>query len=86
MNGRECCGAPCQFWQKLPSSVSGSDRALGRCRFDPPTFSGERYVHEKEAHSLTGLDALDVASVWPLTHGDDWCGKFEPEGGFRGPC
>ena len=78
----------CTYWQLLDSP---SHEVIGECRFDPPTFHPVMEKHEsgETRHSMMQETVSDrdssrpkrylaiEQSFWPVTRGEDWCGKFQ---------
>ena len=79
MNKHETCGKPCNFW----ASLSGGN---GECRKNPPTILPALVVHRLRVGSEPIVEAVAISTQYPITNSDDWCGAYEPDGGFRGPC
>ena len=85
----EIACARCRYWSAVDSSEV--EDPVGECRFNPPVFHPvtENYESGKSRHtmmedSITSRDTLRPKqylgveqSFWPMTRGNDWCGKFE---------
>jgi hypothetical protein len=79
----------CRYWQAVESPPDQEN--AGECRFNPPTFhpvtedyrsGGTR--HSMMEESITSRDTMRPKqylgveqSFWPMTRGQDWCGKSE---------
>ena len=60
------CGT-CRFWYGLGGGCPGE------CRVNPPTVS-DRLLKECSDSD----DSIYVATVFPMTRVDEWCGSHEP--------
>jgi hypothetical protein len=61
----------CRFWNR--QSLTN-----GECRRRSPEAA-----LIPVANKLTGEQAMARQSYWPPTHGDGWCGEFEPAKGDK---
>jgi len=79
----------CGYWHAVESPPG--EEHVGECRFNPPTFhpvtedyrsGGTR--HSMMEYSISSRETMRPEqnlgveqSFWPMTRGQDWCGKFE---------
>lgn len=86
MTARESC-AGCRFWDRYDDEgLLESQRRVGDCRRRPPLISETivaRVMPPPHYNSGVGLaDAMEpetlyIASAFPVTHEESWCGEFE---------
>lgn len=79
MRKGEACGKPCNFWNAL---ATGN----GECRKNPPRIIDGVAFYEVRNKNSRVIDAVSTATQFPITNDDDWCGAYEPVGGWQGPC
>lgn len=77
----------CRFWKEITEESLYEDGAIfygfgamGHCKFNPPSLDfsipknywGEKVFKRAEIEELTF-----AAQALPITHCEDWCGRFQ---------
>lgn len=74
MSEEHTCGS-CRFWRKQPGNVEFAD-----CRRTSPRIIDRVIQQDLEEEPQGGIDnsTIEIATRFPRTFVDDWCGKYEP--------
>lgn len=75
-----CAG--CRFWDRYDGGAHSFSTDKGDCRRRPPVISETLLKQRMPGRGISITDQeieLDVyvASAFPVTHGESWCGDFE---------
>lgn len=85
----------CRYWREDARHTDPSDPsfAFGSCRREPPRIIGDiaRVImpapeYGQQVDPEIDVVALTTATLFPATHSTDWCGQYEPVGGWPPIC
>lgn len=85
----------CRFWSEDMTTRDPADEnfGFGHCRRSPPVMIPQIAAmqiqppsHRQQTDLELDITAAHTASRFPATFSADWCGEYEPIGGWSMPC